>query len=173
MDNLFRRQVHASYFEFGLVNLLFNRGSEKQFGGIMQTAEIDSRSTKAYRDVRVAETQVPGLDLDISHEIEQLYHCGKWQNGTSRKQLIRFSDFHISLTAMKADARIGLHMNSGRISVQTVEGHIRMHAGSQTFDLPKGRVLVLDRSVPHDVEALTDSAFLLTVAQPEEVQSKG
>jgi hypothetical protein len=49
---------------------------------------------------------------------------------------------------MKADARIGLHVNSGRISVQTVEGHILMHAGSQTFDLPKGRVVVLDRSVP-------------------------
>jgi hypothetical protein len=104
----------------------------------MQTAEIDSRSTQAYREVRVAETQVPALDLDISHEIEQLYHCGKWQSGTSRKQLIRFSDLHISLTAMKDD-RIGLHVNSGRISVQTVEGHIRMHAGSQTFDLPKGK----------------------------------
>ena len=139
----------------------------------MPTAEIGSHSTEAYRDVRVAETQVPALDWDISHEIEQLYQCGKWQNGTNRKQLIRFSDFHISLTAMKADARIGLHMNSGRISVQTVDGHIRMHAGSETFDLPNGRMLVLDRSVPHDVEALVDSAFLLTVAQPEGILSKG
>jgi quercetin dioxygenase-like cupin family protein len=132
----------------------------------MQTAEIGSHSTEAYREVRLAETQIPALDLDISHEIEQLYQCGKWQNGTSRKQLIRFSDFHISLTAMKADARIGLHMNPGRVSVETVEGHIRMHAGNQTFDLPKGRVLVLDRSVPHDVEALVESVFLLTVALP-------
>lgn len=139
----------------------------------MPTAEIGSDSTEAYRDVRVAETQVPALDWDISHEIEQLYRCGEWQNGTNRKQLIRFSDFHISLTAMKADARIGLHMNSGRISVQTVDGHIRMHAGSETFDLPKGRMLVLDRSVPHDVEALADSAFLLTVAQPGGILSKG
>lgn len=139
----------------------------------MPTAETGSHSTEAYRDVKVAETQIPALDLDISHEIEQLYQCGRWQNGTSRKQLIRFSDFHISLTVMKADARIGLHMNSGRISVQTVEGHLRMHAGSQTFDLPRGRVLVLDRSVPHEVEALADSAFLLTVAQPEGTPAKG
>ena len=34
MDNLLRREVRASYFEFGLVNLLFSRGAEKQFGGI-------------------------------------------------------------------------------------------------------------------------------------------
>ncbi|HKV81536.1 MAG TPA: hypothetical protein VJP02_25540 [Candidatus Sulfotelmatobacter sp.] len=138
----------------------------------MPTTEIDSHSTEAYRDRRVAETEIPAIDLDISHEIEQLYQCGKWQNGTSRKQLIRFSDFHIGLTAMKADARIGLHLNSGRISVQTIEGHIRMHAGSQTFDLPKGRMLVLDRAVPHDVEALADSAFLLTVAQPDGTPAK-
>ena len=138
----------------------------------MQTAEIDPHSTEAYRDARVAETQIPAIDLDICHEIEQLRQCGKWQNGTSRKQLIRFPDFHISLTAMKADARIGLHMNSGRISVQTIEGHIRMHAGSQAFDLPKGRVLVLDRALPHDVEALADSAFLLTVAHPDGTPAK-
>jgi len=138
----------------------------------MATAENDSYSTEAYRDARVAETQIPGIDFDISHEIEQLLQCGKWQNGTSRKQLIRFPDFHISLTAMKEDARIGLHMNSGRISVQTIEGHIRMHAGSQMFDLPKGRVLVLDRAVPHDVEALADSAFLLTVVQPDRTPAK-
>ena len=31
MGHLFRRQVRASYFEFGLVNLLFNRGPEEQF----------------------------------------------------------------------------------------------------------------------------------------------
>lgn len=138
----------------------------------MPTAETDSGSIEGLRDARVAETQIPAIDLDISHEIEQLRQCGKWQNGTSRKQLIRFRDFHISLTAMKADARIGLHMNSGRISVQTIEGHIRMRAGSQTFELPKGKVLVLDRAVPHDVEALADSAFLLTVAQPDGTAGK-
>ncbi|HKV78083.1 MAG TPA: hypothetical protein VJP02_08095 [Candidatus Sulfotelmatobacter sp.] len=139
----------------------------------MPTAENDSHSVEAYRDGRVAETQFRAIDLDISHDIEQLRQCGKWQNGTSRNQLIRFPDFHISLTAMKADARIGLHMNSGRISVQMIEGHIRMHAGSQTFDLPKGRVLVLDRAVPHDVEALVESAFLLTVALPDGTPAKG
>lgn len=57
--------------------------------------------------------------------------------------------------------------------MQTVEGHIRMHARSQTFDFSKGRVLVLDRSVPHEVEALADTAFPLTVAPPGVAQAKG
>ncbi len=33
--------------------------------------------------------------------------------------------------------------------------------------MPAGQLLVLDRSVPHDVDALEDSAFLLTIAWPE------
>jgi len=42
--------------------------------------------------------------------------------------------------------------------VQTVDGPVRMRAESQTFDLPKGRILVLDRPIPHDVEALRISS---------------
>jgi hypothetical protein len=37
----------------------------------------------------------------------------------------------------------------------------------ETIDLPVGHVLALDRNVHHDVEALVDSAFLLTIAWPE------
>lgn len=139
----------------------------------MQAAVVNSHSTEANQNVRVGETPISALDFDISHEIEQLYGCGTWQNGISRKQLVRFPDFHVSLTAMRANTRIGLHLNSGRISVQTVDGHLRMQAGSQAFDLPKGKLMVLDRAIPHAVEALADSAFLLTVAQPDGISGKG
>jgi hypothetical protein len=40
-----------------------------------------------------------------------------------------------------------------------------MHADGKLFDLPQGKILVLDR-VTHDVEAIEESAFLLTVAYP-------
>lgn len=89
------------------------------------------------------------LDFDLASEIELLRQAEAWQTGTSRTQLVRFPDFRVSLTAMKAGAKIELHQNPGRISVQTVDGHIRMYAGDRTFDLPKVRVLALDRSVPH------------------------
>lgn len=47
-----------------------------------------------------------------------------------------------------------------------------MHAHDRMFDLPMGRLLVLDREVPHDVEAVEDSVFLLTVATPEGASQK-
>ena len=42
-----------------------------------------------------------------------------------------------------------------------------LHAANKLFDLPQGKILVLDRAVIHDVEALQESAFLLTVASAE------
>lgn len=136
----------------------------------MEATVLEPHPTETHAD---AGTSIGMLDFDLANEIELLRHADGWQTGTSRKQFVRFPDFRISLTAMKAGAKIALHHNPGRISVQTVDGHIRMRAGDQMFDLPKGRVLVLDRAVPHDLEALAESAFLLTVAHPDGTPAKG
>lgn len=139
----------------------------------MQAAAEYSHPAAARQDSTTGGTVIPALNFDVAKEIELLHHAEAWQTGISVKRLVRFADFRITLTAMKSGARIELHQNPGRISVQAVDGHIQMHAGNEMFDLPKGRVLVLDRAVPHDVEALADSAFLLTVAQPDGTSAKG
>jgi hypothetical protein len=54
-------------------------------------------------------------------------------------------------------------MNNG-----TLSGHIQMHVEDKTFDLPARPLLSLGRAVPHDVRALEDRAFLLTLVWPEE-----
>jgi len=67
---------------------------------------------------------------------------------------------------MKAKTRIEEHHADGRISVQTIAGLIRMRVTGKDFDLPVGHLLALDHEVRHDVEALEDSAFLLTISRP-------
>ncbi len=114
---------------------------------------------------------MPGrsAEFDLNQELEQLRQSPEWENGIARKVLIRYPDLHVSLRRMKPNTRIPEHHNPGRISVQTVFGHIRMHADDQVLDLPAGKILILDRAVTHDVEAVEESAFLLTVAYPENV----
>lgn len=109
----------------------------------------------------------PALAIDLEVEIGGLHQEPAWQAGISRKSLVRYSDFRISLIAIKAGMCIEEHENAGRISIQPTAGHIRMRALGAVFDLPKGTVLVLDRAVRHDVEAIEDSAFLLTVSHPD------
>jgi quercetin dioxygenase-like cupin family protein len=112
-------------------------------------------------------TAGPSLTFDLAQQIRELRQESYWQSGRNSKTLAKYDDFRIVLTALQAKTTMHEHHSAGRISVQTVEGHLRMHAGGKEFDLPAGRVLVLDRAVPHDVVAVEDSAFLLTIAWPE------
>lgn len=109
----------------------------------------------------------PFLEFDLTREIDQLHQEAEWNSGRNAKTLIKYADVRVVLTALKAHMRIPEHTTEGRISVQTIAGHIQLHASGRTFDLPVGRLLALDRSTPHDVQALEDSAFLLTVAWPK------
>ncbi len=106
-------------------------------------------------------------EFNLEQEAEDLVRSPQWQTGIARKVLVEYPDFQITLRRMKAGAHIPNHHNPGRISVQTVTGHIRMRADRKIFDLPKGAILVLDRAVTHDVEALEESVFLLTIALPD------
>ncbi len=112
----------------------------------------------------------PALAVDLHGEMEQLSEAEATEAGVKRKGLVRYPDLRISLNVLKAGTRIEEHHNPGRISVHTVAGHIRMRALGKTFDLPQGRLLILDRAVRHDVEAVEDSAFLLTSVPPEASQ---
>jgi quercetin dioxygenase-like cupin family protein len=102
----------------------------------------------------------------LNAQIEQLKSEPAWQNGRNAKTMVKYPDYRIVLMLMKAKTRIEEHHADGRISVQTIAGHIRMHVAGKDFDLPVGHLLALDHEVRHDVEALEDSAFLLTIARP-------
>lgn len=106
------------------------------------------------------------LQFDLGEEIEKLRREPAYESGRNAKTMVKYEDFRIVLTAIRGGTHIHEHHSAGRISVHTVAGHIRMQALDRNFDLPQGGLLVLDRGVQHDVQALEDSAFLLTVAWP-------
>jgi len=112
----------------------------------------------------------PMLSFDLYAESEQLRRENAWEGGRNSKTLAKHPDFRVVLTVLRSNARLHEHRAAGRISVQAVEGHIRMHVQDKIFDLRAGHLLVLERALFHDVEALEDSAFLLTIAWPEAKQ---
>ncbi len=79
---------------------------------------------------------------------------------------------------MKAGTQMQQHQAKGTVSIQAVSGHVRIHVLGEAFDLLAAQMLSLDANVPHDVEAIEDSTFLVSVAwpadsrlvQPREVQ---
>ena len=110
----------------------------------------------------------PHLEFDIARELQQLHLEPGWQSGQNAKTLIKYDGLRIVLIALKAGSRIPEHHTEGQISIQTIVGHIQVRADGRSFELRPGGLLALDQGLPHDVEALEESAFLLTIAWPGE-----
>ena len=117
----------------------------------------------------------PLLQFDLAGELDQLHRDASWlqPTGRSSKTLVKHTDLRIVLIAMKANTRMHEHSAAGRISVHSLKGHIRLHLPQQVVDLPAGQLLALDQCIPHDVEAVEDSAFLLTLSWPAEAKHVG
>ena len=108
------------------------------------------------------------LEVDIASELQQLQSEAGWQSGHRAKMLVKYDGLRVVLIALKAGSTIPEHHAEGQISIQSVVGHIRVRAQGRSFELRPGGLLALDHGVPHDVDAMEDSAFLLTMARPTE-----
>jgi quercetin dioxygenase-like cupin family protein len=107
------------------------------------------------------------LTFDLGAELERLRAEESWLQGTrNAKTLVKEPDFRLVLISLRRDGRMEEHRAPGRISIQTLTGRLRLYVQGETIDLTVGQVLVLDPGVTHDVEALEESAFLLTIAWP-------
>jgi quercetin dioxygenase-like cupin family protein len=113
-----------------------------------------------------ANIQPPLFSVDLRAEIERLHRENTGPSGRSSKTLVKYPDFRVVLMVMKSNAKFAEHKSAGRISVEVLDGHIQSHILGRLVDLPAKHVLILDCEVLHDVEALEESAFLLTVALP-------
>lgn len=120
-------------------------------------------------------TRLPELaDQVIRHnvrsEVEQLKKAPSWhrESGRSSETLVKYEAFRIVLVRMKPGSYMSHHRAEGPISIQVLQGKVRVHLPEdRTEDLEHGDLLTLERCLEHDVEALEESAFLLTIAWPE------
>ena len=106
------------------------------------------------------------LQVSLPEEVKQLRQQESWLRGTGRssKTLVKYPDLRVVLISMKANTVMKEHKTEARITILTVAGHIRLHLADATIELPVGSLLALDGAVAHDVEALKQSVFLLTIA---------
>ena len=124
-----------------------------------------TREDSAHRRPHSPPMSGPYLESDLGREIDQLRREPPYRNGQNARTLVKYDDLRVVLTVLQAKARIPQHQTRGRISIHLLSGHVRLNAG-RMFDLRPGSYVALDRDRPHDIEALEDSAFLLTIAWP-------
>lgn len=110
----------------------------------------------------------PMLDFNLLTEAEQLRKEPAWFNGHNAKTLVKHEDFRLVLMVMRAGTRMHRHQAKGTVCVQAIAGHLRVHVFDKTFELSAGQVLSLDPNLAHDLEATEESAFLLSIAWPND-----
>jgi hypothetical protein len=108
----------------------------------------------------------PLLQIDLEAELSQLRQEDSSQRETGRSSITiaKYPDLRVVLILMKGGSRMRQHRAEGRVSIQQLKGRTRIHLDtSRKVDLCAGHLLVLDCGVLHDVEALDESALLLTI----------
>lgn len=112
----------------------------------------------------------PLLQIDLETELQQLRREDSWQRETGRssKTLAKYPDFRIVLILMKSGTQMRQHRAEGRVSIQQLKGQACIRLADRKVNLSAGGLLVLDCGVLHDVEAVEESAFLLTISWRKE-----
>lgn len=105
------------------------------------------------------------LSFDLPATLKRMKDEETWRS-SSRNAMTLMKDRgqRIVLIAMHGRTETAMHRSDGQLSVQVIEGTLRVHTDTQEATLNPGELLVLHAEIPHAIEALRESAFLLTLS---------
>jgi len=111
------------------------------------------------------------MAFDIPAELREIKAGEQWRtNRRGAKTLVKNDQLRIVLVALSRGMRLDEHKAEGAITVSVAQGKIRFTANGKDSVLAAGALLALAGGIPHAVEALEDTAFVVTVAQPHPLQ---
>jgi quercetin dioxygenase-like cupin family protein len=106
------------------------------------------------------------MSFNIPEEIAAIRRHEQWStNRRSAKTLVKNEDLRIVLVLVSSGMTIHEHQAEGPITVSVAQGSILFKAEGKERVLRSGDLLTLESGIPHQVEALEDSAFVLTVVR--------
>ncbi len=106
---------------------------------------------------------VASPDFDLVREIEGLRRGHAASGGRGARTQVKHDDLRVVLMAFAAGARMAEHTADGRLTIHVVQGRVRLRVEGRVLELPAGGLLALEPGQPHDVEAVEESALLLTI----------
>ena len=114
----------------------------------------------------------PLLTFDLAALLVQIKDEDPWQQGRRNAMTLhKGPGLQVVLIAMHANTTIPSHRADGPISVQALEGRLTFRTEAHAVPLSPGQLLTLHAGMPHAVEAIEESAFLLTMGTAAEESS--
>lgn len=109
--------------------------------------------------------EVPLLHLQLGEQLERLRQEPTWRTrGRNAITLTKEPALRVVLMLLGKGTKISEHQAAGPLSFHVLTGSVTFRAGVRVESLGSGELIVLESSVPHEAEALEESACLLTLA---------
>src|SRR4029079_11586121 len=103
------------------------------------------------------------LSFDLAAEADALMQRRSGQAGRNAQTLCKHTDCRVVLIVLKAGARMHEHSTDQCVTIHALSGNLRVHLPARTLELTPGALRALEQTVVHDVEALADSVFVLSL----------
>ncbi len=104
------------------------------------------------------------IAVDVRAEIVRLKGEPAWAgNDRHGSSLVKGDGINVALIVLKKGAKMQEHHTRAPITVHVIEGRINFVANSKTQPVTAGIVVALDRGIEHSIEAVEESALVLTV----------
>jgi quercetin dioxygenase-like cupin family protein len=133
---------------------------------------MNPASPSEHRGPTTAESFVSS---DLLLELARLQASAEYaREGHAGRTLTKVPELRVVLESMKAGARMLLHETEEELTLQVLLGQLRlrMRTGGN-HDLAEGSFAAIGAGRVHEVEALQDSSFLLTLAWPPALRDGG
>ena len=131
---------------------------------IKNTVERNNMHTMEAQRVipRTLSASISGYDLQGL--IRQLKHEKIWTVAERNAMtLAKGPEMRVVLILTHAHSSIPVHQVFGPLTIQVMEGNLRVHVDSESIEVRTGQMLTLPPEIRHGIESVEESAFLLSI----------
>src|SRR3954466_16067883 len=129
----------------------------------------DGARNRPHPDVRFAP---PQHEIDLRAVARELAAAGPARRGQRHRALYSHGRLTVALFTFEPGAGLPDHVAAGVVTINVLDGHLRVKCGGAEHDLTAGKLLVLAPGERHDVLAEAQSTMLLQVYLDDAVGAK-
>ncbi|PZR92374.1 MAG: hypothetical protein DLM67_15000 [Candidatus Nephthysia bennettiae] len=111
-----------------------------------------------------AKFSAPIIELNLPNELAEIRDGDAYRGADhAAKTLVNEAELRVVLIALRPQGRLPEHRAHAPIVLHVLEGHLRLGIDKRMLELAPGGLVAIDADLPHDVEALGESAVLLII----------
>jgi quercetin dioxygenase-like cupin family protein len=117
-----------------------------------------------------------GAVFDLAEVAQEMRNEAEYahDHGHAARTIVRADDLRVVLIALRAGGQIAEHVAQATVAIQVLSGRVRVRLPrlarqheDRFEEMSPGRLLAMEGGLPHSVEALEESALLLTLGWQE------